>query len=179
MGKARIGVEGDESRALWTKCIEFHGHECSGLSIGYRAALYAKSLLCIDESEDEDIVCIAENDSCAVDALQVILSTTLGKGNLKFHITGKQAFSFYDRGSGKSIRLVYNAPDTDDVFVSLHTLSSYELFDVKKTTMPLPQKAKLYGRSTCEVCHETCGDKWIVVDDNGRKLCLDCFEKEC
>lgn len=177
MDEARIGVEGDESRILWTKCKDFHGHECPGLSIGYRAALYARILLGIDKSEDEDIVCIAENDSCAVDAVQVILSTTLGKGNLKFHMTGKQAFSFYDRNSGKSIRLVYRAMNYDDIFVALHTLPAEDLFDVKETTLPLPQKARLYGRSVCAVCHETCGDKWIV-EKNGRKLCIDCFEKE-
>ena len=26
---------------LWKKCVEFHGHECPGLAIGYRAAMAA------------------------------------------------------------------------------------------------------------------------------------------
>ena len=29
----------------WKKCVEFHGHECGGLAIGYKAALYAEKLL--------------------------------------------------------------------------------------------------------------------------------------
>ena len=57
------------------------GMNCGGLTIGYQAALYAVRLLelaqgskerscCI--SEDEQVVCIAENDACGIDAIQVI-----------------------------------------------------------------------------------------------------------
>ena len=35
----------DENKALWKKCVEFHGHECGGLTIGYKASLYAIELL--------------------------------------------------------------------------------------------------------------------------------------
>ena len=35
----------DENKALWKKCVEFHGHECGGLTIGYKASLYAIALL--------------------------------------------------------------------------------------------------------------------------------------
>ena len=31
----------DENKVLWNKCVEFHGHSCGGLTIGYKAALYA------------------------------------------------------------------------------------------------------------------------------------------
>ena len=57
---------------IWKKCVEFHGHECGGLTIGYKAALYAIELLEIKTedglcvSEDEQIVCISENDACGV-----------------------------------------------------------------------------------------------------------------
>ena len=35
----------DKNKALWKKCVEFHGHECGGLTIGYKASLYAIALL--------------------------------------------------------------------------------------------------------------------------------------
>ena len=65
----------DENKVLWNKCVEFHGHSCGGLTIGYKAALYAIELLdlklggggnagCL--SADEEIVCISENDACGV-----------------------------------------------------------------------------------------------------------------
>ena len=89
---------------LWKKCVEFHGHECPGLAIGYRAAVAASEYLEIGKSDDEDIVCITENDACGVDAVQRILSCTIGKGNLIYRGTGKMAFSFFDRNSGKKVR---------------------------------------------------------------------------
>ena len=39
----------------------------------------------------------AENDACSVDAIQVVLGCSVGKGNLLFHMRGKQAYSFYER----------------------------------------------------------------------------------
>ena len=35
----------DENKELWNKCVEFHGHACGGLTIGYKASLYAIELL--------------------------------------------------------------------------------------------------------------------------------------
>jgi len=35
----------DENKELWRKAVAFHGHECGGLTIGYKAALYAMELL--------------------------------------------------------------------------------------------------------------------------------------
>ena len=58
-------------RELWEKCAAFHGHECGGLTIGYKAALYAIELLDLHFSDDEQVVCITENDACGVDAIQV------------------------------------------------------------------------------------------------------------
>ena len=91
----------DENKELWQKCAEFHGHVCPGLTIGYKAALYAIELLGLTFSDDERVVCVSENDACGVDAIQVILGCSVGKGNLLFHMRGKQAFSFYNRTTGK------------------------------------------------------------------------------
>lgn len=76
----------------WEKCVAFHGHACGGLTIGYKAACYAAELLELDFSGDEQLVCIAENDACGVDAIQALLGCSVGKGNLLFHMRGKQAF---------------------------------------------------------------------------------------
>ena len=37
----------------WRDCAEFHGHECGGLTIGYKAAHYAIKLLDIGRAEDD------------------------------------------------------------------------------------------------------------------------------
>lgn len=51
-----------DKKALWEKCAAFHGHACPGLTIGYRAALYAIELLGIEFSKDEQVACITENE---------------------------------------------------------------------------------------------------------------------
>ena len=98
---------------LWEKCVDFHGHSCGGLRIGYAAAEYAMKLLNIGFSDNEQVVCISENDACGVDAIQVMLGCSIGKGNLLFHMTGKQAFSFYNRETGESVRLVLKPKPLD------------------------------------------------------------------
>lgn len=100
-------------RRTWEDCIAFHGHVCGGLAIGYRAAQYASGLLELEYSKDEQVVCIAENDACGVDAIQVMLGCSVGKGNLLFRLRGKQAFSFYNRRTGRSVRLVLRPKPED------------------------------------------------------------------
>ena len=164
---------------LWEKCKAFHGHECGGLAIGFKAALYAMELLEITFSEDEEIVCISENDACGVDAIQALLSCTAGKGNLLFHMTGKQAFSFYDRNSGKSVRLVLKPHRSESKQASLnyyrHT-DYHELFDVKETKIILPVKARIFHSVKCECCGEETAENYIHLE-NGKMLCPDCYEE--
>ena len=59
------------NEALWNKCAEFHGHTCPGLATGFRVATEAMAKLGLDGPEaDEELVCVTENDTCAVDAVQ-------------------------------------------------------------------------------------------------------------
>ena len=103
------------NKELWNKCVEFHGHECPGLAIGFRASQIAKEKMELNFSQDEEIVCITENDACGVDAVQFITGCTLGKGNLILKGTGKMAFTFINRKKGEAFRLIlkYNEMKTD------------------------------------------------------------------
>jgi formylmethanofuran dehydrogenase subunit E len=53
---------------LWRKCIEFHGHACPGLAIGFRTGEADIEKMGIGLSRDEELVCVTENDACGVDA---------------------------------------------------------------------------------------------------------------
>lgn len=169
----------DENKELWKKCAAFHGHVCGGLTIGYKAALYAMELLEMEFSEDEQIVCIAENDACGVDAIQVMLGCSIGKGNLLFHMRGKQAFSFYNRKNGKSVRLVLKPkPDgmtREQSFDYYQSCRPEDMFDVKKAVIQLPEKARLFDSYICDCCGESTGANWIRLS-GGKKLCLDCYQ---
>ena len=169
----------DENKVLWEKCAAFHGHVCGGLTIGYKAALYAIELLDLSFSEDEQVVCITENDACGVDAIQVILGCSVGKGNLLFHMRGKQAFSFYNRKNGKSVRMVLKPRDREmsreESFAYYQACEPREMFDVKEATIQLPERARLFDSYVCDCCGETTGANWIRIAD-GKKLCLDCYK---
>mgnify|MGYP001278619376 CR=1 FL=1 len=85
-------------------CVEFHGHSCPGLAYGYIVVKEAMRLLDLKRSHDEEVVAICENDSCAVDAFQVLLGTTIGKGNLIIKDYGKNAYTILDRSSKRMYR---------------------------------------------------------------------------
>lgn len=83
----------------------FHGHVCAGSALGYQAAKAGLKELSGERSEDEEIIAIVENDSCAVDAIQVVTGCTFGKGNLIFFDFGKQAYTFASRDTGEAVRV--------------------------------------------------------------------------
>lgn len=101
---------------------QFHGHLCPGLAIGYRVAILARKELNLQRSEDEELVAIVENDSCAVDAIQYINGATFGKGNLFFQDHGLQAYTFIERNSGKQIRIELKADIFNDASKQRHEL---------------------------------------------------------
>ena len=162
---------------LWDACVAFHGHACGGLTIGYKAAVYAMELLGLTHADDEAVVCIAENDACGVDAIQVILGCTAGKGNLLFHLRGKQAFSFYERNSGRSVRLVLKPtpdfPDKERKFRYLQDTPAAALFDKKETVLSLPERARLFVSKPCSCCGELTAESMLRLE-NGQLVCLDC-----
>ena len=169
-------MEWDHKRQ-WERCASFHGHVCGGLLIGYLAALYAAELLDLAPAEGEEAVCIAENDACGVDAIQAALGCSVGKGNLLFHMTGKQAFSFYNRADGQSVRLVLaERPEPlegRDIEAYCRAYPPEGVFRTGPVRLPLPERARRFESYACEGCGETAGANWIRIQD-GKKLCMDC-----
>ncbi|MBV1726856.1 MAG: formylmethanofuran dehydrogenase [Candidatus Desulforudis sp.] len=89
----------------WERALEFHGHVCPGLVIGFRAAERGLRELGIDGLNPDNLVVIAENQSCAVDAIQVVTGCTLGKGSLELRDYGKHVYSFVCRDTGEAVRV--------------------------------------------------------------------------
>lgn len=88
---------------------KFHGHICPGTVIGYRAAQIAVRAFALKKSVDEELITIVENDSCSVDAIQVVTGCTFGKGNLIFKDYGKHVYTFINRETGESLRISLNS----------------------------------------------------------------------
>lgn len=186
--------------------VAFHGHSCGGLAYGYKLAEFASELLDLTFSEDEDVVCIAETDSCTVDAIQVLLGCTAGKGNLFVNKWGKSAFSIYNRTTGKSVRLV-SKPDavpknpemaelrkivfsgkateieharydelSEEHVKEILNTPAKDLFWVKETTELLPMKAIMYDNVICSVCGEQVAEGLCGVID-GKYVCIPCMRR--
>jgi formylmethanofuran dehydrogenase subunit E len=168
-------------RELWDKCVEFHGHECPGLAIGYRVSEIAADFFgkMPSAKSDEMVVCITENDACGVDAVQVMTGCTVGKGNLIFRPTGKMAFSFFDRGKNKSIRVILNptafGDDRKEKMRWILEAPVEEVFKVGTPEFELPEQARLFASEVCEVCDEAAPEYKMHIQD-GKKVCPDCFE---
>lgn len=164
---------------LWNKCVAFHGHECPGLAIGFRACEAAVEKLGLAFSADEEVVCVTENDACGVDAVQAITGCTMGKGNLIYRGTGKMAFNFYNRKTGDSLRVVAkpNTGGADRVQRRKFILTAPmdEVFSFGKPRCEVPEKARLFTTAVCEICGEGAPEHKMRLQD-GKKVCLDCFQ---
>lgn len=160
--------------------VAFHGHLCPGLLIGYRAAKAAADALDVGRSPDEDLVLVVENDSCSVDAFQSLLSTTFGKGNLRFVDNGKQVFTLFDRHSGRAVRVAlrYDAMDglADDREARIERLlhaPAEQLFHVNPVQLQPPAMAQRLPTLRCARCQEgAMGTRTVTSED--RIYCLPC-----
>jgi formylmethanofuran dehydrogenase subunit E len=185
--------------------VKFHGHACPGLALGYRVSLLALNQLGC-RAEDEELVAIVENNSCAVDAVQVVAGCTFGKGNLTFNDYGKQVYTFIKRPSGESLRVAVSwvsPPESEEeremwkrysegdrsegVLSTVHRRKSgkieailnatdEELFTVKRRHQSLPEEAQIYSSLGCSLCGEKVMEPRARVR-NGQIVCIPCAEK--
>src|SRR5512147_1705655 len=93
------------SSSDFARCVQFHGHTCPGLAIGFQAAVTLMKRLGVRKAPDEELVAVVETDACGADAIQVMTGCTFGKGNFIFKNYGKHAFSLIDRRKGKGVRV--------------------------------------------------------------------------
>ena len=171
------------------KAAEFHGHLCPGLTIGYRASLAAMQSMGIARAYDEELVCVVENDSCSVDAVQFLTGCTFGKGNLVFRDHGKQVFTFASRSRpGRAIRVSLKAdaipPPAGDMdpaarreqaLRTMITAPLEQLFFVDEIDFEMPLAARIHASILCDNCGEPTMETRIVKKD-GRRLCIPCSE---
>lgn len=196
----------DSKQKTLDEVVSFHGHMCPGLAIGYRV-----SVLALREagrrSGDEEIVAIVENNSCAVDAVQVMTGCTFGKGNLIFRDYGKQVYTFIKRPTGEYLRISvkwaspketdeersmwerYSQGDrAEDVLKAVHNrkskktraildASDTELFDITRGKV---EEMPQEARIYPSITCGMCGEKTMeprLRVKQGMTVCIPCFEK--
>jgi len=186
--------------------VRFHGHICPGLVLGYRVSELALREMGT-RAEDEELIAIVENNSCAVDAVQVMTGCTFGKGNLFFHDYGKQVYTFARRGKATGIRIAvdWRPPEESpkekelwqrymkgerslEVLRAVHRRKTKkidsilrakdtELFKIKRVRVTLPPEAKIYKSVVCASCKEKVMETRARVLE-GEILCIPCFRRK-
>jgi len=186
------------------QCIDFHGHLCPGLVYGYLVAKESIRLLGLKRSTDEEVVAVCENDSCAIDALQVMLGTTAGKGNLIINDYGKNAYTIVNRTKKQAYRFsrkttyIYAGKHKDEFealekavsagtaneqeslrqrllkAIDLFSRPFNEVFSAKRSEAPVPSYAALAPSVSCAICGEMTMQTKMLSKKDGEFICIPC-----
>ena len=165
----------------YKEIIHFHGHRCPGLAIGYRMSCEAMEALRSVRADDEELVAIAENDACGVDALQCVTGCTFGKGNLIFHDYGKQVYTLYSRTSRSGVRVVFHGNgipedirnDRDALADWILSAPPESLLSIESVTVEEPEPARIMTSRSCALCGEAVMASRILEID-GKAVCIPC-----
>lgn len=169
-------------KELWREAVDFHGHECPGLAIGYRAAVTALDKLEVKRARDEELIAIVETDACGVDAIQLITGCSIGKGNLIYKNHGKQAFTIGNRKTGQAVR-VYLDPsrlpgDQEDRKARMEAILHASLDDfcqIDFVELPSLEKARIFQSVECASCGEKLSEARAKLAE-GKILCRACYQ---
>lgn len=190
----------------FTKCVEFHGHICPGLAIGFQAAKVLMERLGIRKSPDEELLAIVETDACGADAIQVMTGCTFGKGNFIFKNYGKHAFSLIDRRKGTGLRVCLRSdafqmdPESLSLAEKVQKDEASEnemgrfrllqqeraqkildaapdsLFKIEKIPPDNPPKARVIKSVNCDSCGEPTKMD-LLRKMNGKRMCFPCAKQ--
>jgi len=169
----------------YEEIIQFHGHECPGLAIGYRMATAAMERLELFRAEDEELVAIVENDACGVDALQCITGCTFGKGNLLFRDYGKQVYTIYCRSTRSGVRVHFHGEaipadlqeDRSALAKWILSASNDSILSVTQTSIPEPEPAMIRKSIPCAFCGESVMESRIQ-QLHEKPVCIPCYEMQ-
>ena len=191
------------TESILERAIRFHGHQCPGLAIGIRVSLVALRELG-KPARDEEMVAIVENNSCGVDAIQILTGCTFGKGNLIFNDFGKYVYTFMNRETQRALRISIKkesgemdtehldlfakvkektaTPDEMEEFKRMHIKRSNEILNTPEEDLltieevnPDPvPMAPLHESVECVRCGESAMETRIRLL-NGAPHCIPCF----
>lgn len=203
-----IAMKAEEilSSETFKKCVEFHGHVCPGLAIGFKAVQVLMNHLGTTRAPDEELVAIVETDACGADAIQVMTGCTLGKGNLILKNFGKHAFSLCDRKRGRVLRAclrsdaIVSDPDHLALFEKVRKgeakaeeierfdqlrrkrireileADSKALFTMEEMEADIPHKARIVESAVCDRCGEPTMVS-LLQEKDGQKTCIHCAQR--
>jgi formylmethanofuran dehydrogenase subunit E len=170
--------------------------------MGIRVAEFAQKHLDVSQDYDEELLAVAETNSCGVDAIQAILGCTFGKGNLIFKDYGKNVYTIASRDTKRAVRIAQkfkDQPDPDSlryrqlnnkadltdaeisekenllgvIFEKLMSTPFEEMFNWQEVEFDFPEKAKIYPTVQCIKCGEGVMEPRAIKNEQGY-ICPTC-----
>lgn len=92
-------------KTAWERVIDFHGHTCPAIALGYRVAQIAMRELGIRPAPNSELSVVAYTHSCALDAFQILNQATYGRGNLIVDEKKRHAYHFQYSGTSAGIQI--------------------------------------------------------------------------
>jgi formylmethanofuran dehydrogenase subunit E len=83
----------------WELVIDFHGHTCPGIALGFRIAQLALREMGIRPTSGSECLVKAYTQSCALDAYQVLNRATIGRRALIIEEAQKHLYQFHFTGT--------------------------------------------------------------------------------
>ena len=193
------------SSSDFTRCVQFHGHTCPGLAIGFQAAMILMKQLDVRKAPDEELLAIVETDACGADAIQVMTGCTLARGTLSLKTTGNMLFPLWTEGKEKAYVCVsclmfsgltrnispfpkrfrvmrhrqrkQNASDNSSRSGSKKVLEAdpESLFKIEEISADIPAKARIMESEICDICGEPTKGD-LLHKMNSKKICIPCAE---
>lgn len=188
----------------WEKAIDFHGHPCCILAVGYRAAILAREMLA-PLQEGERLEAVVETADCSTDAVQAILRCTVGNRRLLVRDRGKYVFTVAK--PGKAVRLALKpgiisrcgpdfvvlmervangtaSPGEKERFYSWQqALMDYimqapaeDLFECREVAHVFTEPGFAFVTVACEKCGEEVSARLAAVRE-GKQVCPECASK--
>ena len=140
------------------------------------------------------MACIAENQVCGVDAVQIMLNCTLAKGNIIIRNHGKQVYTVIRLSDGKAVRLSLRNelalpwPDPDvwpenagweELTDTILHAPAEQVFKIteESISLELPFVGHVFQYKTCSGCGELVSE-YAAHIQNGKCYCTDCYHAE-
>lgn len=102
--------------------VQYHGHLCPELAIGYRVSKIAMTELGISRENSLEFIAGAANSSSAIDAIQYMTGCTIGKQSFFIDDTGKHVYFFARKPlhplKGKGLIIKIKTPVYDSQLLS-------------------------------------------------------------
>ncbi|MGV7928642.1 MAG: FmdE family protein [Spirochaetota bacterium] len=167
------------------KLSEFHGNFAPGLLIGgFMVDIATRNM---EQYEFFDAIC--ESPACLPDAIQMLTPCTVGNGWLKIVDTGRFAISFYEKKTGKGVRVYLDANRLEpyaeiknwfmrlttkqeqdkDALIAQILQAGKDIYAMKDVVVSENYRGK-HIPSSIAIC-SNCGEAYPQIDGN---VCLAC-----